>query len=223
MIPPNSMPHEQRRGFMLVISSPSGAGKSSICKGLLARETDLSLSISATTRPMRAGEREGEDYHFMNETKFRDLIEDGALLEHARVFGNFYGTPLAPVMKTLEAGSNVLFDIDWQGMRQIKDRHDHDTVTVYILPPDADTLYTRLAGRGRDPDDVIRSRMEKSADEVRQWRGYDYVIINDDLEQSIESVRKILAAERLRTHRSARLSDFADKLVHDLEIWQGHK
>ncbi len=186
----------RRRGLMLVLSSPSGAGKTSISRALLERDGNLSLSVSATTRPQRTGETDGKDYHFVATEDFEALVAAGELLEHARVFGHLYGTPKAPVEAALSAGCDVLFDVDWQGTQQLAERARDDLVSVFILPPSTAELEQRLRSRARDPEDVVQARMAKAADEMSHWAEYDYVIVNRDFEDSIVEVQAILAAER---------------------------
>ena len=197
-----------RRGLMLVLSSPSGAGKTSIARGLLAAEPELQMSVSVTTRPKRAGEIDGKDYSFIDRAAFDRLVAEGALLEHAEVFGNCYGTPRAPVEAALAAGHDVLFDIDWQGTQELADKMRDDLVTVFVLPPTAEELRRRLTARAADSAEVIAARMAKASGEISHYREYDYVVINRDLAQSIAEVRAILTAERLRLDRRTGLTDF---------------
>jgi guanylate kinase len=204
--------HIKRRGLMLVLSSPSGAGKTTITRRLLYTESNLSLSISATTRPPRPGEEEGEDYFFVSDTRFAEMVEQGELLEHAVVFGNRYGTPKAPVEEALETGRDVLFDIDWQGTQQLRESAREDLVSVFILPPSTEELERRLHARAQDSDEVVRGRMAKAADEMSHWAEYDYIIINDNLENSVRQVEAILTAERLRRERRICLRTFVEKL-----------
>ncbi len=217
---PESTPSEsasdaeiRRRGLMLVLSSPSGAGKTSISRALLARDGNLSLSVSATTRPQRQGETDGKDYHFVATEDFEALVAADELLEHARVFGHLYGTPKAPVEAALSAGHDVLFDVDWQGTQQLAERARDDLVSVFILPPSTEELEQRLRSRARDPEDVVQSRMAKAADEMSHWAEYDYVIVNRDFEGSIVEVQAILAAERLRRERQVGLGAFVKTLT----------
>ena len=203
----------RRRGLMLVLSSPSGAGKTSISRALLERDGNLSLSVSATTRPQRPGETDGKDYHFVAAEDFEALIAADELLEHARVFGHLYGTPKAPVEAALSAGRDVLFDVDWQGTQQLAERARDDLVSVFILPPSTSELEQRLRSRARDPEDVVQSRMAKAADEMSHWAEYDYVIVNRDFEDSIVQVQAILAAERLRRERQVGLGAFVKTLT----------
>lgn len=205
-------PEITRRGLLLVLSSPSGAGKTSIARALLDSDPNLSLSVSVTTRPMRAGERDGVDYDFIGKAEFQSLVERGALIEHAEVFGNHYGTPRAPVEDALSAGRDMLFDIDWQGTQQISEHLTEDIVTVFVLPPSTDELEKRLRGRALDSEDVIRRRMAKSADEMSHYREYQYVLVNRELNESVAAVRAILTAERLKRRRQHGLVDFVNRL-----------
>ena len=201
-----------RRGLMLVLSSPSGAGKTSISRALLERDPKLSLSISATTRPQRQGELDGTHYHFVTAVAFEEMVAESALLEHARVFGHAYGTPRAPVERALADGSDVLFDVDWQGTQQLAERAREDLVSVFVLPPSTEELERRLRARARDPEEVVKARMAKATDEMSHWAEYDYVIVNRDLEDSVTAVQAILAAERLRRQRQVGLGDFVKTL-----------
>ncbi len=201
-----------RRGLMLVLSSPSGAGKTSISRSLLEHDDNLSLSVSATTRPRRPAETEGVHYFFVSDARFEEMVQANDLLEHARVFGNRYGTPRAPVEKDLLAGRDVLFDIDWQGTQQVAEKARDDLVSVFILPPSTAELERRLHNRAQDSDEVVRSRMAKAADEMSHWAEYDYIIINHDLEQSVSHVEAILTAERLKRERRIGLRDFVESL-----------
>jgi guanylate kinase len=201
-----------RRGLMMVLSSPSGAGKTTISHRLLATDLDLSLSISVTTRPKRSGEVEGRDYHFIDLTDFNLMVNREQLLEHAKVFGNYYGTPRAPVEKTLAEGRDVLFDIDWQGTQQLAEKVRDDLVSVFILPPSWHELERRLYSRAQDDPAVINRRMAKAADEMSHWAEYDYVIINHDLDECVEAVRGILHSERLKRRRQTGLAEFVNGL-----------
>ncbi len=202
----------RRRGLMLVLSSPSGAGKSTIASRLLDLEDELVMSVSSTTRPRRPGESDGRDYHFVDLEKFNVMVEDGALLEHAKVFGNYYGTPRAQVYELIEDGNDVLFDIDWQGTQNLKAVARAEVVSVFILPPTTAELERRLKKRAQDPPDVIAGRMAKAAEEISHWAEYDYVIVNDDLEAALANVRSILHAERLRRERQPGLPEFVKSL-----------
>lgn len=202
----------KRRGLMLVLSSPSGAGKTTISRRLLNVEPDLVLSISATTRPMRPGEQDGVDYHFVDHAAFDGMIRESAFLEYAKVFDHQYGTPRAPVDRSLAAGRDVLFDIDWQGTQQLAQAARDDLVSVFILPPSIAALEQRLKTRAQDSAEVVARRMAKAADEMSHWAEYDYIIVNDDLETSIQRVRAILLAERLKRHRQTGLTEFVKGL-----------
>lgn len=203
-----------RRGLMLVLSSPSGAGKSTLSRRLLAEEEGrVIMSVSTTTRAPRKGEVDGVDYHFTDLESFDRMVEDNAFLEYARVFGNCYGTPMAPVQAALEAGTDVLFDIDWQGTQQLAQKMPHDLVRIFILPPSTAELERRLRERGLDSAEVVAARMAKAADEISHWAEYDYVIVNDDIELSLTKVRAILHAERLKRERQTGLVRFVRGLL----------
>jgi guanylate kinase len=202
----------QRRGILLVLSSPSGAGKSTITRAMMDREPALLFSVSVTTRKPRAGEIDGHHYHFIDRARFDAMARDGELLEHAGVFGNFYGTPRAPIDAAIARGRDVILDLDWQGTQQLKQRMRADVVAVFILPPDRATLEVRLRRRAQDSEEVVRGRMVKSADEMSHWPEYDYVIINDDLTESVDRVAAILAAERARRDRLLGLAEFVNRL-----------
>ena len=197
-----------RRGLMLVLSSPSGAGKTTISRELLQREPGLVMSISATTRPARPGEVDGRDYFFKGGAEFAAMVKKGEFLEHARVFDNFYGTPRAPVEAALSAGKDVLFDVDWQGTQKLKESARADLASVFILPPSLAELEQRLCARAQDSPEVMRSRMSRAAAEMSHWAEYDYIVVNVDVESSIARVRAILAAERLRRDRQSGLAEF---------------
>ena len=201
-----------RRGLMLVLSSPSGAGKTSISRELLDRDDRISLSISATTRPRRPGEVDGEDYHFVDKTTFDLMINRNELLEHAKVFDHYYGTPRAPVEESLRSGHDVLFDIDWQGTQQLAEKARGDLVSIFILPPSTAELERRLHSRAQDSEAVISERMARAADEMTHWSEYDYVVVNIDFEQSVRQVQSILEAERLKRPRLTGLSAFVTRL-----------
>jgi guanylate kinase len=201
-----------RRGIMLVLSSPSGAGKTTISRELLARDGGLVMSVSVTTRPRRPGEKEGRDYRFIDPTSFNLMVNRRELLEHAKVFGHYYGTPRAPVEEALDEGRDVVFDIDWQGTQQLKQTARDDLVSVFILPPSMAELDRRLHTRARDPEDVVAARMAKVVDEVSHWAEYDYIIVNREVEESVGNVQAILAAERLRRERQIGLTDFVKRL-----------
>jgi guanylate kinase len=211
--PPGGDPFAlRRRGVMLVLSSPSGAGKSSISRALLKLEPKLVNSISATTRQPRPGEVDGKDYYFMDTAKFAAMVRDHAFLEHARVFDNYYGTPKSTVEAALSSGHDVLFDIDWQGTQQLAQNAREDLVSIFVLPPSLAELERRLRGRAQDSDEVIRKRMAKAGDEMSHWAEYDYVFVNSDLEDSIAEVQAILSAERLKRARQLGLPDFVNAM-----------
>lgn len=201
-----------RRGLMLVLSSPSGAGKTSIARQLLAEDANLTLSVSATTRPARPNEVDGRDYHFVDQARFDEMIASDSFLEYATVFGNSYGTPKVDVMAVLDVGGDVLFDIDWQGTQQVANAAADDLVSVFILPPSRAALQARLEARAADSVEVVASRMAKASDEISHYREYDYIVVNDDLEESVRSVRAILAAERLRRDRQTGMTAFVRTL-----------
>ena len=207
-----------RRGLLIILSSPSGAGKSTLSKRLRVWDPTIQFSISATTRTPRPGEVDGEDYHFLSEPAFKELVHEGQMLEHAHVFGNFYGSPLEPVETAINAGKDVLFDVDWQGAQQIKNsalgRH---VLSIFFLPPTIAELRRRLVSRGQDSDDVIAKRMQKSWDEISHWDGYDYVLVNDDLDGTEAQLRTILTAERLRRPQQPDLVDHVRALQSEFE------
>lgn len=197
-----------RRELMLVLSSPSGAGKTTLSRKLLAQDADVALSVSVTTRKMRPGENEGRDYRFIDRKQFDAMVDSDELLEWAEVFDNYYGTPKKPVMEALATGRDVLFDIDWQGTQQLREKARADLVSVFVLPPSIPELERRLRTRAQDDYETIHRRMAKAADEMSHWAEYDYVVINRDLEQAFADVAAILAAERLKRERQSGLSDF---------------
>jgi guanylate kinase len=197
---------------MLVLSSPSGAGKTTISRRLLTLERNLTMSVSATTRPMRPGEKEGIDYHFVEIGAFRSMIDRKDFLEHAKVFDNYYGTPKGPVEAALRRGQDVLFDIDWQGTQQVAQAARDDLVSVFILPPSTRELEQRLKSRAQDSAEVVARRMAKAADEMSHWAEYDYIVVNHDIEASVTQVRSILTAERLKRQRQVGLPEFVKGL-----------
>lgn len=201
-----------RRGLMLVLSSPSGAGKTTISRKLLEGDPGIAMSVSVTTRPPRPGERDGTDYHFINRARFDAMARGGELLEHAEVFGNGYGSPRAPIEAALASGRDVLFDIDWQGTQQLAQKMGADLVSVFILPPSLAELEQRLRRRAQDSDAVVRGRMAKASDEMSHWAEYDYIVINEDIAKSVTRVRSILDAERLKRARQTGLDDFVRRL-----------
>jgi guanylate kinase len=216
----NGGPHTNnsidRRGLMLVLSSPSGAGKTTLSRKLLASDPAVELSVSVTTRKQRPGEIDGRDYHFIDAARFDGLVKNGELLEWAQVFGNRYGTPRAPVDAALALGRDVLFDIDWQGTQQLREKAHHDLVSIFVLPPSVPALERRLRSRAQDSDEVIHARMAKAADEMSHWAEYDYVVINKDLDQAFAEVRSILASERLKRERQIGLVAFVRRLQAEL-------
>jgi guanylate kinase len=209
--------HMARRGVMLVLSSPSGAGKTTLAKALLAAEPSLAMSISVTTRKPRPGEVDGRDYHFIDAAAFERLKEAGDLLEWAHVHGNLYGTPRGPVMEALSAGRDVLFDIDWQGAQQLAASAPADLVRVFVLPPSAATLGQRLHARAQDGADVVARRLAAAGGEISHWPEYDYVIVNDVIADSLSILRGVLAAERHRASRQTGLPSFARELQQALK------
>lgn len=205
-------PMIQRRGLMLVLSSPSGAGKTTLSRQLLENDPHIQLSVSCTTRDRRPGEQGGVDYHFVDAATFRGMIERDEFLEHARVFDHYYGTPSHPVEEALMTGRDMLFDIDWQGTQQLKEKGRDDLVTVFILPPSTRDLERRLISRAQDAPEIVARRMEKAADEMSHWAEYDYTIINKDIATSVMQLKAILMAERLKRERQLGLSDFVKAL-----------
>lgn len=205
---PPSPKEVHRRGLMLVLSSPSGAGKTTISRRLLDLDPGITMSVSVTTRPMRPGERDGIDYYFIDTDRFERMVADNQLLEWARVFGNCYGTPRGPVDAALREGRDVLFDIDWQGTQQVSENARDDLVSIFVLPPSAAELERRLRTRAQDSEAAIAHRMEKASGEISHWAEYDYVIVNTDIGESVVSVQAILRAERLKRRRQVGLSDF---------------
>ncbi len=208
----NEAPGIARRGLMLVLSSPSGAGKSTIARALLAHDAQLSMSVSVTTRPPRPGEVDGLDYIFVDAAIFQAMRAAGELLEHATVFGNSYGSPRGPVEQVLSGGRDVLFDVDWQGTQQLRQNARADLVSVFILPPSRGELERRLRARAQDPEDVVCRRMAKAADEMSHWAEYDYIVVNHDVGRAVEAVIAILAAERLRRERQVGLAEYVERI-----------
>jgi len=198
---------------MLVLSSPSGAGKTTLSRRLLEADRGIALSVSATTRARRPTEREGVDYYFVTMPQFETMIAEGAFLEHARVFGNRYGTPRAVVMDELALGKDILFDIDWQGTQQLKEKMRDDLVSIFILPPSHAELERRLRNRAEDSDEIVAGRMAKAADEISHWPEYDYVIVNTDVEKALADIQAILNAERLKRSRQTGISEFVGRLT----------
>jgi len=201
-----------RRGLMLILSSPSGAGKTTIARKLLEEDGEIAMSVSVTTRPMREGEVEGRDYYFVDQAEFDRMVEDNAFYEWATVFGHSYGTPKAQIRAGLKDGRDFLFDIDWQGTQQLYQKAEVDVVRVFILPPSLEELHRRLIGRNTDAPEVIAARMARAQAEISHWDGYDYVVVNDDVETCFGKVREILDAERMRRTRQTGLIDFVRML-----------
>ncbi len=207
-----SVPKIERRGLLLVLSSPSGAGKTTLSRRLIDADGEIDMSVSVTTRAPRPGEVDGKDYRFLDEAAFKRMREAGELLEWARVFDHFYGTPRAPVETAISNGHDILFDIDWQGAQQLSEKKKHDVVRVFILPPSATVLSNRLRARAQDPEPVVKRRMAEASDEISHWPEYDYVIVNADLEASLKGLMGILAAERLKRDRLDGLSAFVREM-----------
>jgi guanylate kinase len=203
----------QRRGLMFILSSPSGAGKTTISHKLLAGDDEINLSISATTRPMRPGEIDGKDYHFVSHQEFDRMVANDEFYEWAQVFGHCYGTPKAHIRQGLKEGRDYLFDIDWQGTQQLYQKDQQDVVRVFLLPPSIEALQQRLTGRGTDSADVIADRMQRARAEISHWDGYDYVVVNDDIETCYTKVREILQAERMKRARQTGLIGFVRELM----------
>src|ERR1700749_1332116 len=207
----------ERRGLMFVLSSPSGAGKTTLSRLLIERMPGLKMSVSATTRPMRPGEVHGRDYLFVDQARFKEMVHRNELLEWATVFDNSYGTPREPVEAALSAGRDVLFDIDWQGTQQLREKARADVVSVFILPPSAADLEKRLHSRAQDSDEVIRGRMSRASHEMSHWAEYDYIVINYDIDEAFAEVQSILKAERLKRERRTGLTRFVRELQQQLE------
>lgn len=211
-----------RRGLLIILSSPSGAGKSTLARRLMAWDPTLQFSVSATTRAPREGEVAGVDYHFLTESAFRAQVAEQQMLEHAHVFGNFYGSPAGPVREAINAGRDVLFDVDWQGAQQIRNSElGRHTLSIFILPPSIAELRRRLIERGQDAPEVIAKRMQKSWDEISHWDSYDYVLVNDDLDETEEKLRTILSAERLRRAQQPDLSEHVRALQAQFQQREG--
>ena len=206
---------DNRRGLLIILSSPSGAGKSTLAKRMRAWDESIAFSVSATTRTPRPGEVDGQHYHFVDEAAFKGMVADGDMLEHAHVFGHFYGSPAGPVRDAIDAGRDVLFDIDWQGAQQIRnsDLGAH-TLSIFLLPPSITELHRRLVSRAQDSEDTIAKRMRKSWDEISRWDSYDYVLVNDDLDATETQLRTIIAATRLRRLQQPQLTDHV-RALHD--------
>ncbi|WP_460273794.1 guanylate kinase [Celeribacter sp. ULVN23_4] len=211
-----------RRGLLIILSSPSGAGKSTLARRLMQWDESLNFSVSATTRSPREGEENGVHYHFVDEPEFKKMVDEGEMLEHANVFGNYYGSPAGPVREAIEEGRDVLFDVDWQGAQQISNSvlRDH-VLSVFILPPSITELRRRLEGRGVDAPEVIAKRMKQSWDEISHWDGYHYVLVNDDLDVTFERLKTIVSAERLKRAQQPGLMGFVRKLQAEFEEVEG--
>lgn len=208
----------QRRGLLIILSSPSGAGKTTLSRLLRSWDTSLSFSVSATTRAPRPGETDGVEYHFKTKAEFEAMIENGEMLEHAKVFDNYYGTPKGPVEAAMASGRDTLFDIDWQGGQQVRNSTlGKDVVSIFILPPSIAALEARLRGRGQDSDEVIADRMRKSMGEISHWAEYDYVIVNTEIEIAEAELKTILKAERMRRDRQPGLNEFVRGLNREFE------
>jgi len=203
----------QRRGLLIVLSSPSGAGKTTISRMLLDADDEIAMSVSATTRPMRPGEHEGKDYSFVEDDEFDRMINDGEFVEWANVFGYRYGTPKAPVKDALREGRDILFDIDWQGARQLEPDFKGQLVTIFLLPPSMAELEQRLRDRGTDSPEVVADRMQRAADEISHWAEYEYVLVNDEMDGCLAQVRAIIAAERSKRVRQTSLNAFVRGLI----------
>ena len=202
----------KRRGLMMVLSSPSGAGKSTISRALMEYDDNLTMSVSATTRAARPGEVDGEDYYFVDKNAFNDMVSQRKILEHAQVFDNFYGTPKEPVEAALSQGRDVMFDVDWQGTQQLAENAPKDLVRVFILPPSMEELERRLYSRAQDSEDVVKKRMAQAASEMSHYFEYDYIVVNVDIDESVLKVQAILAAERQRRERLIGLHDFVSSI-----------
>ncbi|SPJ22313.1 guanylate kinase [Palleronia abyssalis] len=207
-----------RRGLLIILSSPSGAGKSTLARALMAWDPSIQFSVSATTRSPRPGEVDGKDYLFVTESEFKRQVADGDMLEHAHVFGNFYGSPKGPVQEAIHAGRDVLFDIDWQGAQQIRNSElNTNTLSIFLLPPSIPELRRRLEARGQDNDETIGRRMQKSWDEISHWDGYDFVLVNEDLAETEQKLRAIITAARLRRTQQPRLTEHVRHLQSEFE------
>jgi guanylate kinase len=212
----------ERNGILIVLSSPSGAGKSTMTRRLLGDDPEIRLSVSVTTRPPRPGEVEGRDYHFISRTRFADMVAGGDLLEHADVFGHRYGTPRAPVEAALASGRDMIFDVDWQGAQQLRlSALGRSVVSVFLLPPSIAALETRLRARAQDADEVIAGRMAKARAEISHWAEYDYVLVNDDLDRCYAQIGTIVRAERLKLRRQRGVRGIVDRLNDEFDARQG--
>lgn len=206
---------EKRRGIMLVLSSPSGAGKTTLTRRLLGDDPDVEMSVSATTREPRPGEQDGKDYFFVSHERFKEMADDDQLLEHATVFENRYGTPKGPVLEALRKGKDVIFDIDWQGASQLVSSAPQDLVRIFILPPSVKALEERLRKRAQDSEEIVKKRMAEAESEISRWDAYDYVLVNDDLDQTYTDLKAIVRAERSKRERRPGMSDFVRELMQE--------
>ena len=206
------------KGILVILSSPSGAGKTSIARALVEENKNFLFSVSATTRKSRPGEVNGREYHFLTVDEFRERINDGQFLEHAKVFGNLYGTPLEPVMESINDGKDLIFDVDWQGGKQIRDSSlSKFVISIFILPPSIKALQERLMKRAQDSSDTVKDRMRKSIGEIMHWKEYDYVIVNSNFEQTLHEVKSIITSEKLRRVRNSQLKEFIETLTNEFE------
>ena len=206
------------KGVLVILSSPSGAGKTSIARALVEENKNFLFSVSATTRKSRPGEENGREYHFLTVNEFRERINDGQFLEHAKVFGNLYGTPLKPVMESINDGKDLIFDVDWQGGKQIRSSSlSKFVISIFILPPSIKALQERLMKRAQDSSETVKDRMTKSIGEIMHWKEYDYVIVNNDFEQTLNEVKSIITSEKLRRVRNSQLEEFVETLTYEFK------
>ena len=206
------------KGVLVILSSPSGAGKTSIARALVEENKNFLFSVSATTRKSRPGEVNGREYHFLTVDEFREKINDGQFLEHAKVFGNLYGTPLEPVMESINDGKDLIFDVDWQGGKQIRSSSlSKFVISIFILPPSIKALQERLMKRAQDSSETVKDRMTKSIGEIMHWKEYDYVIVNNDFEQTLNEVKSIITSEKLRRVRNSQLEEFVETLTYEFK------
>ena len=206
------------KGVLVILSSPSGAGKTSIARALVEENKNFLFSVSATTRKSRPGEKNGREYHFLTVNEFRERIDNGQFLEHAKVFGNLYGTPLEPVMESINDGKDLIFDVDWQGGKQIRSSSlSKFVISIFILPPSIKALQERLMKRAQDSSETVKDRMTKSIGEIMHWKEYDYVIVNNNFEQTLHEVKSIITSEKLRRVRNSQLEDFVETLTYEFK------
>ena len=206
------------KGVLVILSSPSGAGKTSIARALVEENKNLLFSVSATTRKSRPGEKNGREYHFLTVNEFRERIDNGQFLEHAKVFGNLYGTPLEPVMESINDGKDLIFDVDWQGGKQIRSSSlSKFVISIFILPPSIKALQERLMKRAQDSSETVKDRMTKSIGEIMHWKEYDYVIVNNDFEQTLNEIKSIITSEKLRRVRNSQLEEFVETLTYEFK------